>query len=152
MRSSNQRQQSSCFACLIQPCKRRGSKRCGTATVELAVCLPVLVLLVFGGIEAAHFIQLKQDLTICAYEAAKKSTRDNSSMQDAIDRFNEIATAKGITGASISFEPNFNSATTSGTEITVQVTAPAESNYEMPVKFFQNQNLSAEVTMVRQQY
>ncbi len=132
--------------------KQAANKRRGTATVELAVSLPVIVLLVFGGIEAANFIQLKQDLTICAYEAAKKATRDNASMQEAIDRFNEIATAKGISGATITFTPDFNSSTASGTEITVQVTAPAESNYEMPVDFFQNRNLSAEVTMVRQQY
>ncbi len=127
-------------------------KRDGTATVEMALCLPVLVLLVFGGIEAAHFIQLKQDLTICAYEAAKEATRDSASMQEAIDRFDEIATAKGISDASISFSPSFDTTTASGTEITVLVTAPAESNYDMPVDFYLNRNLSAEVTMVRQQY
>ena len=128
------------------------SARSGTASVELAVCLPVLILLVFGGIEASHFIQLKQNLTICAYEAAKKSAQGDASMQDAIDRFSEIATAKGISGASINFDQNFNSNTVSGTLITVQVTAPAQPNYVMPVKFFLNRNLSAEVTVVRLQY
>ncbi len=152
MNSSCHSKKVSCFRRKSIFCRREKNERSGTATVEMAVCLPVIVLLVFGGVEAAHFIQLKQNLTICAYEAAKKATRDDASMQDAIDRFNEIALAKGITGASISFSPTFNTTTASGTEITVQVTAPAESNYEMPVDFFQNRNLSAEVTMVRQQY
>jgi len=152
MNTSCKSKKSSCFRRKDILCRREKNERCGTATVEMAVCLPVLVLLVFGGVEAAHFIQLKQNLTICAYEAAKKATRDDASMQDAIDRFNEIAVAKGITGASISFSPTFDTTTASGTEIAVQVTAPAESNYKMPVDYFQNRNLSAEVTMVRQQY
>ena len=131
---------------------RRDAQTCsGTATVELAVCLPILVLLVFGGIEAAHFIQLKQNLTICAYEAAKKATQDGATMLEATARFDEIATAKGIVGATITYNPNFTSSTASGTQIAIQVSAPAESNYEMPVSYFNGRNLSSEVTMVRQQ-
>ena len=52
---------------------RRASRK-GTATVEFAVCLPVLVTIVLGSIEATNAIFLKQHLTAAAYEGARKAT------------------------------------------------------------------------------
>ncbi len=47
----------------------RGKRRRGVAVVELAVCLPVLVLILLSTIEACVMLQLKQNVTITAYEA-----------------------------------------------------------------------------------
>ena len=41
--------------------------------VELAICLPVLILLLFGTIEACAIIYLNQSLKIAAYEGARVS-------------------------------------------------------------------------------
>ncbi len=46
-------------------------KRNGTATVELAVCLPLIVIIAFGSIEATNMIFLEQRLTAAAYEGAQ---------------------------------------------------------------------------------
>ncbi|MEM9660354.1 MAG: TadE/TadG family type IV pilus assembly protein, partial [Planctomycetota bacterium] len=48
--------------CKFRRCERR-STRCGLAVTELAVCLPVVVLLVLAMIEACTMIFLKQSLT-----------------------------------------------------------------------------------------
>lgn len=126
--------------------------RRGTAMVELAVCLPVIIILVFGAIEVAHFIHLKQDLTICAYEAAKLAAKSGKTSQQVQARFREIATAKGVDNATLTISPALTASTATGTEITITASAPAESNNIMPVRYFQNQQLRAVVVMVRQQF
>ena len=49
--------------------KRRG----GTAAVEAAVSLPLLIVLVFGAIEVASGVFLSQTLAIAAYEGAREA-------------------------------------------------------------------------------
>jgi Flp pilus assembly protein TadG len=45
--------------------------RRGVAAAEFAVCLPVLVLVVFASIEACSMIFLKESLTVAAYEGSR---------------------------------------------------------------------------------
>ena len=136
--------------------RSRGAARCkpyrrrGTATVEVAICLPVIVILVFGSIEVAHYIHLKQDLTICAYEAAKVATKEGKTQQDVLDRFNEVVLAKKLNQVTLSISPNLNSNLVPGDHITVVATAPAESNKALPLRYFQGRQLGATVVMVRQ--
>ena len=60
------------------------SNRRGIAAVELAVCLPVIVLLVFGSIEASSFIFLKQSLNVSAYEGIREAIRVGSNNAAAV--------------------------------------------------------------------
>ena len=60
-----------------QRSQHRATRR-GVAAVELAVCLPVIILLVFGAIEASSFIFLKQSLNVAAYEGIRESIRISS--------------------------------------------------------------------------
>ena len=46
------------------------TKREGAAVVEFAVCLPLIVLIVLGTIEAGSLLFLKQTLVQAAYEGA----------------------------------------------------------------------------------
>ncbi len=126
--------------------------RRGTATVELAICLPIIVILVFGSIEVAHFVHLKQDLTICAYEAAKVAAQSGKTAQEVETRFQEIATAKKVDQASITLEPASISELQPGQQIRVIAEAPADSNRIMPLRYFQGRRLKAAVVMVRLQY
>ncbi|XZE53653.1 TadE/TadG family type IV pilus assembly protein [Planctomycetaceae bacterium SH139] len=50
---------------------RKREQRSGAAVVELAVCLPLLVLISLATIEACAMIYLKQSLKIAAYEGAR---------------------------------------------------------------------------------
>ncbi|MGI9517005.1 MAG: TadE family protein [Pirellulaceae bacterium] len=56
------------------PRSRRRSVR-GTATVELALCLPMIVLVVFGAVEGASMIFLKQTLVQSSYEGIKVAVK-----------------------------------------------------------------------------
>ena len=72
---------------------RRRSRR-AVAAAEFAVCLPILVLLVFGSIEASSFIFLKQALSVAAYEGAREAALSNSTATAAEDRATHIGIAR----------------------------------------------------------
>ncbi len=50
--------------------KTRKRQRSGSVVVEVAVCLPLIVLLVFASVEACTMIYLKQSLTVSACEGS----------------------------------------------------------------------------------
>ena len=127
-----------------------GHRRRGLATVEFAVCVPVLVTLVFGAIEASNAIYLKNSLTSAAYETARTVTATGGTQSAAENRFNEIVAARGIDGAVLNITPSVDSLTPAGAVVEVRATAPASANSYAPSWFFKDSDMSAHVVMVRQ--
>jgi Flp pilus assembly protein TadG len=126
----------------------RTQKRRGVATVELAVCLPVLLLLVVGAIESSNFIFLKQAVTVAAYEAAAVSTRAGGTAADGQQRAQQILTARSIDSTTISFSPDPTQAGR-GTLVSVEVSAPVAANSIGLDWFYDEQTVTASVSMVR---
>jgi len=60
-----------------RPLQRSKRKTRGAAVIEFAVCLPLIVLIVFGGIEAASMLFLRQTLVQAAYEGIKTGVKVN---------------------------------------------------------------------------
>lgn len=102
--------------------------RRGSASVELAVCLPVLVLITLGSIEATNAIFLKEHLTAAAYEGVRRATTPGKTSDDATTAAQAVLTQFGVAGGSITVTPAVGTATASGTEVMVSVTAPFSSN------------------------
>ncbi len=121
--------------------------RKGLAVVELAICLPLMVMLTFGAIEAANAIYLKQMLVTAAYEAARSATALGGTQADGEVRYSEVVGAIGMQGAAITFTPPITSNTASGTAIKVTVTAPADSNSFSIRRFMKGTTLRGTVTM-----
>jgi Flp pilus assembly protein TadG len=131
------------------PCA--GQRRKGTATVELAVCLPLIVIIAFGSIETTNMIFLQQRLTAAAYEGARKATTPGRSSADASTAASSVLTQFSISGGSVAVTPTVTSSTTAGTQVKVTVTAPVSANMGNIVPFFTTMtNLTASVTMVHQ--
>lgn len=128
---------------------RSESTRSGLAVVELAICLPLMVMLTFGAIEAANAIYLKQTLVTAAYEAARTATALGATQKDGETRYTEVVNAVGVKGTAISFSPQITESTPSGTAIKVTVTAPADSNSFSIRRFMKGTTLRATVTMPR---
>ena len=125
------------------------STRSGLAVVELGICLPLMVMLTFGAIEAANAIYLKQTLVTAAYEAARTATALGATQADGEARYTEVVNAVGMKGTAITFTPQIKSDTPSGTAIKVTVTAPADSNSFSIRRFMKGTTLRATVTMPR---
>ncbi len=77
------------------------------ATVELALCLPVLVSLAFGTIEICNVVYLRTRMLSAAYEACRLATRPTTSSQVAatgpqvITYCNSLLTQLGVNGATV---------------------------------------------------
>lgn len=124
--------------------------RSGTAVVELAVCLPLVLLLVFATNEVADMLFLKQSLYTSAYEGARVAIHPGMTTADVSKRCNEILAVRGVQGAKVAIEPaNFESQSR-GTAIAVTVTAPSGSNSKLPVWFFAGKTLTARPVMMKE--
>ena len=117
--------------------------------MELAVCLPILLLLTFAAIEASNAIVLKQTLVETASETARIATTQGHSQSDAVQRANEILAARKVSNAEIEIEPAVTPTTPAGTAISITISAPAASNSVGPQWYFRNSTMSARVVMSR---
>jgi Flp pilus assembly protein TadG len=104
--------------------------RFGSAVVELALVLPVIVLIVFGSIEANNAIYLQQVLTEVAYQGALEGVDISSTEQNVVDRMQDYIDQTAFTG--VTFDVVGTDGTDfddliSGETFRVSVTAPYES-------------------------
>lgn len=127
----------------------RRRKKHGAATAELAVCLPLIVFLILGGMEAANGVFLKQGLTVTAYETAKLATTVGFTTAEAQARGEQILTARGYTGGVITMAPADPASQPPGTQVTVTVTAPAAANSISPIIHYGGTLVSARIVMNR---
>jgi Flp pilus assembly protein TadG len=134
---------------LTQRSRLRRARRHGVATVELAVCLPVLLLLVVGAIEGSNFIFLKQAVTAAAYESAQVITRVGGTKANADLRANQILTARSIDKSTISYSPSNPNVAGRGELITVSVSAPVSANSIGLDWIFDKQTVTASVRMLK---
>jgi len=129
---------------------KQHSKRRAVAAVEFAVCLPVIVLLVFGAIEASSFIFLKQSLNVAAYEAIRESIRIDSNNTNGVDRAQNILSSRNVKDFRITFPSGESADASRGDEIVVEVSAPTSSNSPLAGQFVTNRVLTARVVMVKE--
>ena len=115
----------------------------------MAVTLPLLVTLVFGAMEMANAVFLRQSLNIAAYEAAKVITRPGNNEALARTRCQEILTARKVSTFTLAFSPTVTTATARGTQVTVTLSAPASNLSYGPVKFMSGKTTTSSVVMVR---
>lgn len=123
--------------------------RCGLAVVELAVCLPAIVLMVLGSIEACSMIFVKQSLHIAAYEGIRRAVRYDATEQTVLDRCQQILDERGVENATIEMTPNTLDTVERGNELTLRISAPVLDNSLLRLRFFDSQ-LQAEATMVKE--
>ncbi len=125
-------------------------KRHGIAAVEFAVCLPVLVLVVFASIEACTMVFLKEALTMTAYEGSRIALTPGMTEADVTTTCQQILTARNISDATISEVPNNLATTPAGDPIAITVTAPCSSNAVMPVWFYGGTSLNGKAVVMKE--
>ena len=130
--------------------RRKGDTRRGLAVVEVAVCLPVLTLLVFGAIEASSYIFLKQSLNVAAYEAVREAVRRDATNQTAVARAEVILNARGVRGFEVNLPTGALADARRGQLVRVEVTAPAADNSPLAGSFVPTRLLSSAVTMIKE--
>jgi len=125
---------------------RRRRSRSGIAVVEFAICLPILMAMVMGVIEASNAVFLQQALTSASYEAANVASAIGGTSAEATTRANAVLTALGIKNSTVSISPTVTTATPIGTTIVVTVSAPFASN-SLVFGYIGSPTLSAKITI-----
>ena len=126
-----------------------GLIRRGAAAVETAIVLPVVVFVVFGSIEIANGVFMKQSLAIAAYEGAREASRPGGTQAQAKSRIREVLSNKGVDNETVTFTPAITADTPRGTKIYVKVSAPVSTDSINPCKLLINRTLEQSVVMVR---
>ena len=126
---------------------RRSTKqniRRGAALVEFAVCMPVVMILILGSMEATSAIFVRQALTTSAYEGIREAIRLNSTTSNATNRAQAVLTARQIRSSTIRFTPADIPSAPRGSNVVIEVSAP----YRVNSPFFGNV-IADRVTTVR---
>jgi Flp pilus assembly protein TadG len=129
---------------------RRHASRKGVAAAELAVCLPVIVLIVLATIEACTMVFLKQSLSIAAYEGARVSLAQNATNSSVQNAANQILTQRRVNGGTVTIEPSNIVAVAPGEYMTITCSAPASRNSIIPIRFYRGRTLSGSATMMKE--
>ena len=128
--------------------------RAGAAAVEFAVCLPVLLVVVLGSIEASNMIHVQRALTTAAYEAARTAAKDPASTSGGVTNL-ALAILDGhqVRDGQVIITPGDLATASTGDQVTVTVTAPLGVNRVIsgwaPNWLLGGNSLSAQCTALR---
>jgi hypothetical protein len=130
--------------------RRRITPRRAAAAAELAICLPLLVMLVLASIEACTMIFLDHGLSITSYEGIRVAVAYDATNTSVLARCNQIINERGIDDASITITPANVATVPRGQPIAITVSAPCDANGLIPPWFYGGQSMSATTTMVKE--
>lgn len=117
--------------------------RRGTATVEAAVCLPVILLLLFGSIEAANAVFLKQTATVAAYEGAATGSQPDGTPSAVQERCRSVLAARNVSQFRVDVNPpSLSAQTPTGTPVYIRVTIPASEAALGPLWLYEGREVS----------
>jgi len=124
--------------------------RRGVATVEFAVCLPIIVLVVFGSIEAASMLFLRQAMIQTAYEGAKVAILHDGTNAEANAATESVIRGRNLRDVTITYDPLDVSDARPGDVVRVTASVPGDANSFIPFGPFKNKIVAAEAVMVKE--
>lgn len=124
--------------------------RSGAAVTELAITLPILVLMLMATIECCCMIFVTQTLHIAAYEGTRVALVPKITPAQVDFAIRQILNDRRVQNATITIEPSNFAAAPIQSFIRVRVTAPANSNTLVSPLFFTNQTLRGECSMMKE--
>ncbi len=129
---------------------RRKRQRTGVATVELAVTLPVIILVVLGALEGANLMFAKQAMVESAYQAAKVAIRPETTNAAAIEAANRVAQGRRLDTINVNFDPPNVATVPAGTPIRVTVAVSADQVRIMNSRLIPVADISAIAVMIKE--
>ena len=124
--------------------------RHGVAATELAVCMPIILVLILGTMQACSMFYLKQNLTVSAYEGIRTSVEYRVQDDDVRATCLQILADRNVQGGAVTIEPSNFTQQPPGTWITVTVTAPTKRNSPVGCWFYQANDMTASATMMKE--
>lgn len=124
--------------------------RRGAATVELSICLPLFITILFGSIEASNLIYLRESLCLASYEAARQAVSLDVSSQDIEKRAKQLLQSRGIDNPTITISPSDITTVSGGDPVTVTVSVLTSSQTLLPKVVYGQRTISAQTSFVKE--
>ncbi|QDT09243.1 TadE-like protein [Planctomycetes bacterium K23_9] len=129
-----------------QPPTSRRSARMGAAVVELAVCIPILVIVVVATTDACTMFHVQQNLKVAAYEGARVGIVPQAEAENVSYQCESLLDAQGVNGFSIAMEPSDPGTLKAGDYFTVTISADFKDN-ALVGGLFADKTLTRSVTL-----
>ena len=114
---------------------KKQTTRRGQAVVELALILPILMLILMGIVEFGRIFMAHQTIANAAREGARTAVLPTSTMSDVSATISAYMTAAGLTGSTNTTATNVGASGTGGdpTSVTVSYDLPILTGTIIPV-------------------
>ena len=99
----------------------KSERRRGAAAVEFAMCVPILIMVLFGIIEFSRLLQLQHAVREAALEAARTGVTLDGTVATTQSRATAILSSIGIVNPTITVTPNPLTYTATTVSVTVSV-------------------------------
>jgi len=96
----------------------------GMESVELAIALPILLLVLFAGFEYGWAVLKSIQVDHAARVGAREAALSGASAGDVADRVQAVLADSGISGATVTLTPVDPASVGAGTPIVVEIVAP----------------------------
>jgi hypothetical protein len=140
-------------AVICTPARRRRRPRAcsrGVAATELAVCMPLLVLIVLATMECCAMLFLQQSLSVAAYEGARVGLSPGAAASDVTKQCEQILSDREVAGGRVTVTPADIPGAAEGAWIAVETTAPFDQNSLAGGWLFNQRSLRARVQMMKE--
>lgn len=126
---------------------RRVSDRAAVAVVELALCLPILVLILLATVETCVMLQLRQNLAVTAYEGARVGILPGVESSTVDLQCQMLLDDRQIESYSIFMDPADPTTMNVGDDFRVTVSVDCAANSVFGGVIFDGKTLSESVVM-----
>lgn len=130
--------------------KRREPEFRGVAVIELAVCLPILVVILLATIETCVMLQLQQNLAVTAYEGARVGIIPGVEAGTVQAQCELLLDDRNINGYTITMDPTDPTTMIPGDLFTVTVVADCAANAVVGSVFYDGKTINESVVMQAQ--
>jgi Flp pilus assembly protein TadG len=135
---------------MIRRTRHNAKPRRGIAVVELAVALPVFVLILLATIETCTMIFLQQTLKIAAHEGVRAAVVPGSTSTNVTNTASAFLMQRSVNATTITITPSNYTNLPYGTALQVQVSAPCNSNCVFPPLFYSGRIVTGASTMMKE--
>ena len=121
------------------------SERSGSVTVETAIVLPILFMVMFASVDCARLNMLRNSAQNAAYEGARNAITPGATAADATTAATKVMSVIGVKNYTIAVSPTLILSSTN--KVTVTITVPLKDNSWMASSARTTKNLIRSCTM-----
>jgi hypothetical protein len=131
--------------------RSKSNRRRGAAAVEMALCAPVLFILIFGMIDIGRALMVQHLLTNAARDGARAAILEGGTAEGITGELVSYLALCSVPNANVTVSPDPLDTADIGDPVTVTCTVPFDDVSWLPTsKYLAGQTLSATVIMRRE--